>query len=69
MNRELITDTLLNVVVVAIWFSLLLVALLLAGCTTITLRTPNCEAQIAHIAGVTGTQTISTSNCWFEISG
>ena len=40
-----------------------------SACTTVTLRTPNCEASVEHVAGVTGVQRMETSQCWFEIRG
>ena len=48
---------------------LFLVASLVEGCTTVTLRTPNCEASFEHIAGFTGVQRMETTNCYFEIRG
>ena len=41
----------------------------LSACTTVTLRTPNCEASFEHIVGITGVQRMETSNCYFEIGG
>ena len=56
-------------ILVLCWLALLLAASLLAGCTTVTLRTPNCEASFEHVAGVTGVQRMDTSQCYFEIRG